>query len=80
MELLSPFGVGNPRPSLLLRPKRLELKDGEHVKIIDRKNVTWDGILRTQPKQTFRAIIASPQVVERGGASFVHLLVTEFLE
>lgn len=80
IELLSPFGVGNPRPSLLLRPQRIEVKNGEHVKILDRRNVTWDGTLKTEVKQKFRAIVASPQLVERGGVNFIHLLVSELLE
>ncbi len=81
MERLSPFGMGNPRPSLLLEPSDI-IPNNRFVKIIDKKNKIWHGTLQGQnsiPEKPGASIIASPIMREDVGEKFIHLNIKEFI-
>jgi len=80
LEQLSPFGLGNPRPTLLFKPHRIEIKRNGFLVITDRNNKTWDGTIQadcTLPESSGFSIIASPSVKERMGNTFIHLNIKE---
>ena len=81
IELLAPFGLGNPRPSFLLAPSSVFVNN-RFVKIIDRQNRTWHGNLYRRmemPDSPGFKVVACPTLREDLGEKFVHLQVTEFL-
>ncbi len=45
IDMLAPFGVGNPRPSLLLPPSAISVYNG-FAKVTDDKNRTWHGSIQ----------------------------------
>jgi len=81
IELLAPFGLGNPRPSFLLAPSSVFVNN-RFVKIIDRQNRTWHGNLYRKmemPDSPGFKVVACPTLREDLGEKFIHLQVTEFL-
>jgi len=80
LEQCSPFGMGNPRPTLLFEPYRIETKRNGFLLITDRNNKVWDGSIQSDyilPQSSRCTIIASPIVKERMGETFIHLHVKE---
>lgn len=83
IELLSPFGVGNPRPNLLLTQASLTKTNNNRVRIIDKKRRTWYGYLQGKmdvPQTENLSIVASPIIKEERGGSFIHLAIKGFSE
>jgi single-stranded-DNA-specific exonuclease len=81
MERLSPFGMGNPRPNLLLKPLDI-IPNNRSVKIIDGGNRIWHGTLQGQsslPEKPGASIVASPILREDMGEKFIHLNIKEFV-
>ncbi|MGD0661047.1 MAG: single-stranded-DNA-specific exonuclease RecJ [Syntrophorhabdales bacterium] len=81
IELLAPFGLGNPRPSFLLAPSSVSVNN-RFVKLIDRQNRTWHGNLYRKmemPDSPGFKVVACPTLREDLGEKFIHLQVTEFL-
>jgi len=80
---LSPFGVGNPRPNLALRPTNIvSLKYGR-AKITDRNNRIWHGYIQTGqsiPQSDNICLIASPVLKEEMGERFINLSIKEIAE
>jgi single-stranded-DNA-specific exonuclease len=81
IDLLAPFGVGNPRPSLLLPPSAISVNNG-FARITDDKKRTWHGSIQKRtslPADPVARIVATPTIREDMGEKFVHLLIKEFL-
>ncbi len=82
-ELLSPFGVGNRQPFLLLRPSSIEPVKNGRIKIIDDNKRTWYGYNQsrvTVPKSEKVSVIVSPVLREEMGERFVHFNLKGFVE
>ena len=81
MDRASPFGMGNPRPNLLLAPASVTLSN-RFVKITDEENRTWYGTMQGQdlvPETGKTRIVASPVVREDMGERFIHLTIKDFM-
>ncbi len=82
LELLSPYGVGNPRPAILLAPLNVSATNNGRVKITDKYKRTWYGYLQGQAsvsKAENLHIIASPVIKEEMGEKFVYLNIKEII-
>jgi single-stranded-DNA-specific exonuclease len=82
IELLAPFGVGNPRPVFLFDPLSFSVTN-RFVKLTDRRNRIWYGSLQKKmpmPKHAGRTkVIASPALKEEMGEKFIHFSIREFV-
>jgi single-stranded-DNA-specific exonuclease len=81
IELLAPFGFGNPRPNFLLTPSSVSINK-RFVKLTDRQNKTWQGnSYKPGPAPVGRGlkVIACPTMREDLGEKFIHLQVREFV-
>jgi single-stranded-DNA-specific exonuclease len=81
IDMLAPFGVGNPRPSLLLPPSAISVYNG-FAKVTDDKNRTWHGSIQRRtslPGAPVARVVATPTIREEMGNKFVHLLIKEFV-
>ncbi|MCS7280275.1 MAG: single-stranded-DNA-specific exonuclease RecJ [Desulfobacterota bacterium] len=82
LELLGPFGYGNPPPRILLFPEAI-YESGGKVKILDKKKRIWYGYM-AKPfdslKEKVRGIIVTPFLKEEMGEVFVNLLIRDFIE
>jgi single-stranded-DNA-specific exonuclease len=82
IEQLSPYGVGNPRPGILLAPSSVTAASNGRVKITDRNKRIWYGYVQGQqpiPQSRNLHIIASPVVREEMGERFIHLNIKEMM-
>ncbi len=82
VEQLSPFGVGNPRPAILLAPSSVTATGNGRIKITDRSRRTWYGYVQGQPsipQSRNLHIVASPVIREEMGEKFIHLNVREMI-
>jgi len=77
LELLGPFGYGNPHPRILLFPESI-LDLGGRLKIIDKRKRVWYGSIQRSlggiPEKV-SGIVVTPYVKEEIGEEFVNLLV-----
>jgi single-stranded-DNA-specific exonuclease len=81
IDMLAPFGIGNPRPSLLLPPSTISVNNG-FARVTDDKNRTWHGSIQRRtslPGVPVARIVAAPTIREEMGDKFVHLVIKEFL-
>ena len=81
IDMLAPFGIGNPRPSLLLPPSAISINNG-FARVTDDKNRTWHGSIQRRtplPETPVARLLAAPTIREEMGDKFVHLLIKEFL-
>ena len=81
LEMLAPFGVGNPRPSFLLPASNVSVNGG-FARVTDDKKRTWYGMVirgTSLPGEPAVRLIASPMIREEMGDKFVHLLIREWL-
>ncbi|NLW35312.1 single-stranded-DNA-specific exonuclease RecJ [Syntrophorhabdus aromaticivorans] len=81
MERLSPFGMGNPRPNLLLPSSSVSATD-RLVRITDTSNRTWYGSFQGQRLTAHdrpARIVASPVLRKQMGEQFIHLNIKEIL-
>jgi len=81
MERLSPFGMGNPRPNLLLPSSSVSATD-RLIRITDTSNRTWYGSFQGQRLAAHdrpARIVASPVLKEQMGEQFIHLNIKEIL-
>jgi single-stranded-DNA-specific exonuclease len=81
LDMLAPFGVGNPRPSLLLPPSSISVRGG-FAKITDEKKRTWHGSVQRRtaiPEESLVRFVAAPTIREDMGNKFVHLYIKEFV-
>jgi single-stranded-DNA-specific exonuclease len=79
--MLAPFGIGNPRPSLLLPLSTISIHNG-FVRLTDDKNRIWHGSIQKRtslPEGPVARLVATPTLREEMGEKFVHLLIKEFL-
>ena len=79
--MLAPFGIGNPRPSLLLPLSTISISNG-FVRLTDDKNRMWHGSIQkrtSRPEGRVARLVATPTLREEMGEKFVHLLIKEFL-
>ncbi len=79
LERLSPFGMGNPRPNLLLSSPSVSATD-RLVRITDPSSRTWYGSFQGQRLAAHNRparIIASPVLKEQMGEQFIHLNIKE---
>jgi single-stranded-DNA-specific exonuclease len=81
LDMLSPFGMGNPRPSFLLPASSVSVNGG-FARVTDDKKRTWYGMVArgaALPGEPAVRLIASPMMREEMGNKFVHLLIREWL-
>jgi single-stranded-DNA-specific exonuclease len=81
IELLAPFGFGNPRPSLLLTPATVTISN-RSVKLIDQNNRVWYGNVpkKVEPPDGLGArIVACPTLKEELGERFIRFQIREFV-
>ncbi len=81
LEDLAPYGVGNPRPTLLLRPRHISVQH-RRVKMVDGANRTWHGFIQGRkmiPSFPEGYVVASPVREEGSGCSFISLSVKEIV-
>lgn len=77
LNLLSPFGTGNPRPRILLYPAQV-IESLGRLKIIDGRRRVWYGSLKGQTyslDDKVHGLIVTPELREELGETFVHLFV-----
>ncbi len=82
IEQLSPFGIGNPRPNLLLTPSSITSLNNGRVKIIDHNKVVWHGYMQEKiaaPLSGDIRIVASPVLRRENGGTFINLNVKQLL-
>lgn len=80
---LSPFGVGNPRPSISLRPAGIEQLKYGRVKIMDKNKRAWYGYMPVDqriPRSDTFYCIASPVLKMEMGERFINLNIKEITE
>ncbi len=83
LERIGPFGIGNPRPNLLLDVAGISATEKGYAKITDHASRVWDGFYPGKgpvKKDGPTRVIASPAVRMRMGEKFVNLSVKEILE
>jgi hypothetical protein len=81
IERASPFGMGNPRPNLLLGPSTVRMNK-RFARITDGANRTWYGTFQGTPPVADNErvnIVASPVIREDLGEKFIHLAIKEFV-
>ena len=81
IELLAPFGYGNPRPNLLLEPSSVSLTN-RFVKLTDQKNRTWYGNLQKRmdlPGDPVVRAIGYPTFKKDLGEKFIHFHIRDFV-
>ncbi len=82
LELLAPFGFGNPRPGFLLSPSAVSTTGNRSVRLTDRRSRVWQGFLQRGvdvPDVPGVQVVASPAFREQMGERFVHLQIREFV-
>lgn len=82
LERMGPFGIGNPRPNLLLDVAGVNTTDRGHAKITDDNGRVWDGFYPGKGPARMNGptrIIASPTVRMRMGERFINLSIKEIL-
>ena len=81
LDMLSPFGVGNPRPVFLLSPSSVSVNN-RFVKLTDSENRIWHGFLRKPAnigEMTRVKVVASPSIRQEMGEEFINLQIREFV-
>jgi single-stranded-DNA-specific exonuclease len=81
IDMLSPFGMGNPRPNLLFPPAVISSKN-RLLKITDGEGRTWFGFSQGKKVIPFGLpvrIVASPVIREDMGERFIYLQIVEAL-
>jgi single-stranded-DNA-specific exonuclease len=82
LELLSPFGMGNPRPNLLMRAAAIGPAGNGRVKIVDERQRVWRGSFRREgplPDARDIQVVVSPVLREEMGHNFIYLNVKQLL-
>jgi single-stranded-DNA-specific exonuclease len=83
MGQLSPFGIGNPRPNLSLRPANIEPLKYGRVRITDRNKRTWYGYMQADqhiPRSDNLYCIVSPVLKEEMGERFINLNIKDIAD
>jgi single-stranded DNA-specific DHH superfamily exonuclease len=81
IELIAPFGFGNPRPGFLLAPSAISVSN-RLIKLVDQRNRIWYGNVQRKteiPDVPGVKIVACPAMRERMGDKFIHLHIREFI-
>jgi single-stranded-DNA-specific exonuclease len=83
MDQLSPHGIGNPRPDLLLMPSDVSVINQRRVRIIDKNKKTWDGIIQSKvcsvPQPNTPAIIGYPFIKKERDEKFINFYIKDFV-
>jgi single-stranded-DNA-specific exonuclease len=81
LEMLAPFGVGNPRPTFLFSPAAVSVNN-RFVKLTDSADRIWHGFLQ-KPSRVDEPhvpkVVASPTIRKEMGESFINLQIREFV-
>ena len=82
IDLLAPFGFGNPRPGFLLAPSQVSVSN-RSIRLVDQKNRIWYGNVQKRtteiPDSPGVKVIACPAIKEKMGEKFIHLHIREFV-
>jgi single-stranded-DNA-specific exonuclease len=81
IELIAPFGFGNPRPGFLLAPSAISVSN-RLIKLVDQRNRIWYGNVQRKteiPDVPGVKIVACPAMRERMGDKFIHLHIRAFI-
>jgi len=84
LDIMSPFGIGNPRPSILLKPTSITMAGGSRIKVTDRNSISWYGYIQNglkipEKKSDCISIIANPVIKEEMGNKFINLNIKAIL-
>ena len=82
IELLAPFGFGNPRPAFLLTPSAVSGAGNRSLRLTDRNARVWHGNTQRRmevPGGPGVQVVASPEFREEMGERFIHLHIREFV-
>ncbi|MCX5807432.1 MAG: single-stranded-DNA-specific exonuclease RecJ [Proteobacteria bacterium] len=83
IEKLAPYGVGNPKPDILLTPSDVSVINQRRVRITDKHKKTWDGIIQnkyhTVPQPKVSAIIGYPFIKKERDEKFINFYIKEFV-
>ncbi len=81
LRLMSPFGMGNPRPHFLLPAANVSLNN-RFIKASDSRNRTWYGSCSgslSMPEGPPFLLVVAPVIREELGERFIHLNVKDVL-
>jgi single-stranded-DNA-specific exonuclease len=81
LELLAPFGLGNPRPSFLLTPVSIAINN-RSVSLLDQRNRTWRGYVPRKtdlPVGQDARVVVCPTLKEELGEKFIRFQIREFV-
>ncbi|HOJ42576.1 MAG TPA: single-stranded-DNA-specific exonuclease RecJ [Syntrophorhabdaceae bacterium] len=84
LEVMSPFGIGNPRPFLMITPHEVTLMNSNRVKITDKSFRQWYGYINNtvnlpEKIKEGQNLIVQPIIKEEMGNKFINLNVKAVL-
>ena len=85
LEAMSPFGIGNPRPAVMITPNDVNLLNNNRIKITDKSSRQWYGYVNNTiiiPEKINKGLklIVQPVIKEEMGNKFINLNVKAVLQ
>lgn len=85
LEVMSPFGIGNSRPAIMLEPRDIALLNKGRIRITDRNMRSWYGYIQNsvrfpEDRGEGLKIIADPVIKEEMGGKFLNLNIRAIIQ